>query len=494
MKEESRVTFPKTETGILRIPLTTIDNDMDPHSGGLVAHGHALAAIYETLTVVGPGGRVIPWLASSFQVEDGGKRYRFRLRDGVRFHDGRRLTSRDVRYSFERLLTNRESIFQSMLSCIRGANRLIEQSYGELDGFRVLSTLDFTVELDQPLSYFPVLLSGTTIAILPEGADPNRDGKHIGTGPFRMAELVPTKSMKVDANHDYWRPGFPRVESIEFIFGQTPEEVMSQFQSGRLGIAWYLPRPKMELLLQDRQHPVQHFEIPGLSTFYLAFNKKSGIFSDVSLRQRIFQSLNVEKLVHTTMGRFAVPARTFIPPALLNYEPEDTSLPSGSLERIVSDDQEITVGLSPSAYSSYREIVDEIKKFFETKGLFPKFKMILPSDISEFGRCDCGIAGWTADYPDPNTYAESNVHSRYGVAGHLIGTPEMDRLIEQGKSETDPVVRQGIYRQFEQMLRNQALLLPLFHDQINCFARPEVEGVELYYMHPFIHWENLRLR
>ena len=61
-------------------------------------------AIVETLRSAGARGRTTTWLAEHFDIEEGGKRYRFRLRDGVRFHDGRRLTARDVRFTFERLL------------------------------------------------------------------------------------------------------------------------------------------------------------------------------------------------------------------------------------------------------------------------------------------------------------------------------------------------------------------------------------------------------
>ena len=60
--------------------------------------------VFDTLTRTGEEAQILPWLAESFEAEDGGRRFRFRLRDGVRFHDGRPLTARDVRYSFERVL------------------------------------------------------------------------------------------------------------------------------------------------------------------------------------------------------------------------------------------------------------------------------------------------------------------------------------------------------------------------------------------------------
>src|SRR5262249_41481081 len=95
--------------GILQIPITGILYKLDPSLAGRVEDAEVLPAIFETLTRDLGGARIGPWLAASFTSEQGGQRYRFRLRDDVRFHDGRKLTARDVRFSFERLLSNNEN-------------------------------------------------------------------------------------------------------------------------------------------------------------------------------------------------------------------------------------------------------------------------------------------------------------------------------------------------------------------------------------------------
>src|SRR6185436_6667629 len=88
--------------------------------------------IFETLTRLAEGARIAPWLASDVESENGGLRFRVRLRRGVRFHDGRGLTSRDVRYSMERVLLNRASATRWLLSPIRGARAILEGTATEL--------------------------------------------------------------------------------------------------------------------------------------------------------------------------------------------------------------------------------------------------------------------------------------------------------------------------------------------------------------------------
>src|SRR5262245_53548640 len=95
--------------GILQVPITGTLYKLDPSLAGTVEDAEVLPTIFETLTRDLGGAHIGPWLAASYTSEQGGKRYRFRLRDDVRFHDGRKLTARDVRYSFERLLLNTEN-------------------------------------------------------------------------------------------------------------------------------------------------------------------------------------------------------------------------------------------------------------------------------------------------------------------------------------------------------------------------------------------------
>jgi peptide/nickel transport system substrate-binding protein len=109
-------------------------------------------------------------------------------------------------------------------------------------------------------------------------------------------------------------------------------------------------------------------------------------------------------------------------------------------------------------------------------------------------KADLIIGRWGADYPDADTFVHGVLHSQEGFLGRYWGDTGIDPLIERGRSETDPRVRHAIYREVEELIAREALLLPLFHDQVGCFARPEVEGLSMGLTNPTVAFEELSLR
>jgi len=228
------------EGGELRVPISARVANLDPNSGYLVEEHEVTAVVFETLTAVDETARIVPHLAASFEMEQGGRSYRFRLRPDVRFHDGRRLTTRDVRYSFERVLgTPTSEPGHTFLLPICGAKALREGAAAELDGFRILSTTEFAVELEEPLAFFPALLSNPAVAIVPEGnqefAGRWRDGC-AGTGPFRVVHFAPGDRLELEKNPHYWRSGYPKSDRLSFHFGISPPGSSPSFAAA--GFRW----------------------------------------------------------------------------------------------------------------------------------------------------------------------------------------------------------------------------------------------------------------
>ena len=166
--------------GIVHVPVVGALRSLDPAPFDTIEK-EAVANVFETLTHVAEGARIVPWLAASFSAEEGGRRYRFRLRDDVRFHDGRRLTARDVRYSFERLLQTSDSESRWFYAAIHGARPMLEGNAGDLVGFRIQSATEFTIDLEEPTAIFPALVSHGAASIVPEGSDPAAEAA-VGTG------------------------------------------------------------------------------------------------------------------------------------------------------------------------------------------------------------------------------------------------------------------------------------------------------------------------
>jgi ABC-type transport system substrate-binding protein len=487
--------------GTIHVPITGLFQRLDPSLATTVEDGEVMPSIFETLTRDVGGARVVPWLAGAFEVEDGGKRYRFHLRDDVRFHDGRKLTARDVRYSFERLLLNTESSSRFFYAPIRGAKALLNGEATTLAGFRIQSADEFSIDLEEPISFFPALIAYHVAAIVPEGTtkvgNSSQDGC-IGTGPFRVVKFEPGVRLELERNKNYWRQGYPKCEEVIFSFGVAPADILSEFRAGRFSLASDLVPADAEALRKDPSFASRYRETPRLITYFAAFNTKSGPLSDKNLRRRLAQTLDVATVVRQTLGRLAVPAHGLIPPGLLGhdsgYTPRPIVTPAQASEEPLAE-IELTAVLNPVFFGEYSALSREIASAFRERGV--KIRPVNKTmdqwlEAVSAASVDLVVGRWVADYPDADTFANI-LESKSGLLGKLCGSPETDRLIEWGRLETSPAARHAVYRQIEEIIARDTLLLPLFHEQTYRFARPEVEGLALSYGVTTVDYASLRI-
>ncbi len=483
----------KTQGGTLRIPSIAEVSTMDPSRLVTGSDAMVLSALFETLTSAAEGARIVPWLASSFAAEDGATKFRFHLRDDVRFHNGRRLTARDVRYSFEHLLLTAETSYRSLLSPIRGAREMLNGQTKELKGFRVISATEFVVELEEALPFFPALLTFAVTAIIPEGAEHFRgnwkDGC-VGTGPFRLSSFDPGRTIKMEANPSYWRSGLPKSDGLEFRLGTSPQEILSGFKNGEFSVATDLLPSDAEALLHSSSSALKYQDIPGLNTYYIVFNIHKGPFVDEAMRQRFIEAVDVEPLIRRVLGRVAVPAVSLTPPSLLGHQPARRAV---SRSKKNQTPVEITLMIHSIYEGQYAFFKNELFKVlneagFKAKVVDTKAEYYEPEGIPI---TDITFTRWLADYPDADTFLHSLLHSEKGWEGKFCGGPELDQLLESSRRESDTKTRHTLFKQMEEMIQERALVLPLFHEQTFSFARPEVEGLELSFFSPYIHWENV---
>ena len=96
---------------------------------------------------------------------------------------------------------------------------------------------------------------------------------------------------------------------------------------------------------------------------------------------------------------------------------------------------------------------------------------------------------------DPDTFAHGILHSSEGIVGRFCGSAELDALVVRARSEIDPARRHELYRAIEETVAREALVMPLFHEQVYRFARPEVEGLDITFSTPpVVAYEKLWVR
>ena len=157
---------------------------------------------------------------------------------------------------------------------------------------------------------------------------------------------------------------------------------------------------------------------------------------------------------------------------------------------------ELSAVFNPVFFGGYSEFAQQLKRMLAEAGFslkqqnetFEEF-----NDAESNGKTDVSMGRWIADYPDADSFIYQ-LHSQQGFLGRLCGSPDLDRLVESGRVETDPAARHAIYREVEKIIAREALLIPLFHEQVYRFARPEVEGLTVSFWGGIVSYENLRIR
>ena len=473
---------------------------LDPTVGLFSDYAEVLGNVFECLTEES-NAHIVPRLAEVFETRRGGLEYYVRLRRGVHFHDGRRLTARDVRYSFERLLRHSREPSHFPVLPIRGAQAYREGEAEEISGLRIVSGTELTIGLEEPLPFFPAMLTDPVASIVPEGsqrfADNWRTGC-VGTGPFRVAVFAPGDRIELEKNPEYWRPELPKSDRLVFHLSVPPEAVARDFLDGRLTLASHLLAEDFARLSRRPDLLAGYREVPRLATYFLGLNVHGGPFADLETRRRFVRALDLDAAVRETTDRLVRRAHALIPPGLLGHEvspPQETKHLSDAdaLDGLV-----IRVAALPAYHAQYARLWRRLCALCESLGV--RLEPVETNTVAEANRCiDAGevdLAGlrWIANYPDADGVAGRILQSDGGYFYPFCGSPEIDHLVRDGRRETDPLVRHGIYRKLEETIAAQALVVPLFYEQSYRFCQPGVEGLELTLGAPEVRYEELLVR
>jgi ABC-type oligopeptide transport system substrate-binding subunit len=372
---------------------------------------------------------------------------------------------------------------------------------GDLAGFRIHSAQEFTIELDEPVSFFPALLTFSAVSIIPEGSEQFSGTWQqgcVGTGPFRVAKYEAGRFLELEANKNYWRKGYPKSDGLIYEFGISPGEIAEGFRAGRFALASDLFPPDVEALRREPDLAAAYRETPRLSTYYIAFNIHRGPFSDRGFRQRVVGSIDAAAVVRRNLGRLALPAHGFIPPGLIGHNPKQTSRVSypappstGSPEALT----ELRAAVNPVFFREHSTLLNELSRAFREHNvkIEPANRSLAEFDeIRQAGSADLIVTRWIADYPDADTFVHL-LHSQEGFIGRFCGTAEVDRLIERGRAETSALVRHTLYHEIEEIIASEVLVLPLFYEQAYRFARPELQGLSVSFWGQTVDYASLQI-
>lgn len=454
---------------------------------------NALAQVCEGLVRFRSGTLEIePCLAEDYSFSADGLSYTFRLRAGVRFHDGTPLTAEAAAWSFRRQMDPRHPGRPP-----GAAFPYWKSLYGDIAAVETPDERTLVFRLRRPnaallssLAVFPAwLLSPQAFATHGEAFQ-----RHpVGTGPYRFLSWTPNQAIVLEANPDYWdaprRPQFQRL-----VLKVVPENSVRllELKTGAVhGLDGLMPA-ELAALEGDARFTV--YREPGMNLGYLVMNLADPRFQAREVREAIALAIDRDRLAEVALGGAGRRADYPMPPGFLGYPETPDALPfdpERSRAILEAHPEARSRPIRLQVMTAPRPFLPDpvqaaslIRAQLEAVGLPVEIvAMDFKSHLSRLRDHDyeMAIIGWIGDNGDPDNFLSvffGSWAAEPGVATNYAGyrNPEMDRLLLDGRRETDPVRRAALYREALALWRRDLPIIPLVHGDTIVVMRREVTG------------------
>ena len=298
---------------------------LDPAIGYDWQNWSMIKSVFDGLMDYAPGTTELrPGLAESYEISDDLLTYTFKLRPGVKFHNGREMTAEDVQYSFERVLTPAtQSPGAGFFGSIKGADKMADGSATALKGLTVVDPQTVRFELSRPDATFLHVLALNFASVVPKEAVEAAAGdfghQPVGTGAYKLGEWLPGQRVVFQKNREYWRAGLPYLDQVTFEIGQEPVVALLRLQNGEVDVPGDgIPPAKFQEVMSDPDQAARVVEGGQLHTGYITMNVTQAPFDKVEVRRAVNMAINKDRVVQMINNR-AVPANQPLPPSMPGY-------------------------------------------------------------------------------------------------------------------------------------------------------------------------------
>ena len=435
----------------------------DPIDTFLVAWGSVGSQIYDGLTMRGADMKLMPGLATKWELLDNDTRIRFTLRQGVKFHDGEPFNADAVKFTFDRLLGDegKKGPQQSNYNAIKTVNVIDEH------------TVDFI--LGRPDPVLLTKLAGYGAMIVPpkyikEKGDDYFNTHPVGTGPFRFVGYEPKISLTLERNPDYWG-GAPKLEKLVYRYITEPSTQASELLAGRIDIAANIPLSMAAVIEKDKNLEVK--AIDGPTTVALRYDTRDGITADKAVRQALTMAVDRDAIIKQILLGYAVPAASFQGKLSFGHDPDMKLVPFDPAKaKAILKEHNVKPGAAVQidyrgSDQNFREVAQAVAGYLQAAGLKPMLKgyetNVLLNDIIPNGKTgnmwQNTWGGWTFDY-DNTAYAMYHSGEKWNPYDK---DAKLDALLEEQRGTFDADKRLKILREVARYVQDEALEMPLYN-------------------------------
>ena len=418
-------------------------------------------------------------LAESYAVSNGGKTYKFVLRDDLKFNDGSPVTATDFKWSWERAAApeTESPIVDEFLGDIVGVQAIIDGEATTADGIEVIDDHTLQVTIDAPKPYFIAKLT-YPIAFVVKSDNVNSGGENwtdepVGTGPFVLKSYSIGERMILAKNPNYWGDAAYLDEVHLLLAGGS---AMAMYENDEIDITG-IGLADLERVTDPTEEISQDVVDvpPSFRTSYVGFNVERAPFDDVHFRRALNFAVDKQLVANAVFADLVRPATGVIPPGFVGYNPDLTGLEfdeeraKEELEMSKYADPEtrprivITLPGTGGSPSLTTEVIADMWR--RNLGVDVEIQQVewatFLQDLHR-NRLQAFSLAWQADYPDPHTFVDVLFRTGSSINNTNYSNAEVDALLEEANVEADPVRRISLYQEAERLIIEDAAWLPLW--------------------------------
>lgn len=501
----STATQAQRQGGVLRVYHRDSPGGMSIHELGTISTVMPMMGVFNNLVLYDQHvtqnsmDSIVPDLATSWSWNDDGTNLTFKLREGVKWHDGKPFTAADVKCTWDLLTGKAKESFK------------INNRAGWYFNLKEVTTngpQEATFHMKRPQPAFLALLASGFSPVYPCHVSP-RDMRvsPIGTGPFKFVEFKVNEGMKVTRNPNYWKPGRPYLDGVEYTIIPNRSTAILSFIAGKFDLTF--PYEVTIPLLKDikSQMPEAICEITTTNVGANVLMNMAPPFDQIPLRKAVILAIDRKAIIDiltegnaNTGGAMMPPpeGRWGLPPEMLTDLPgfnPDAAKNLAAAKDIMRSlgygpDKHLAIKLSARNLALYRDpaviILGQLKEIWidgeletvETANWVPKL-------IRRDYQMGISFVGNGVDDPDQNFY-ESYVCGSRTYMGYC--NKEIDALVDRQSAEPDQEKRKKIVWEIDRRLQQDVVRPMLFYNRAATCRRPEVKGLTLMSNSTFNGW------
>lgn len=419
-----------------------------------------------------------PALAESWEIPNP-LTYIFHLHHGVLFHDGRHLTSRDVKWTFDSLIQHKVISTKS-------------------DGYKYVDRIDapddYTVifHLKEPFAALLWNLSDGAIGIVPYGSGNEMTAHPIGSGPFRFVRAHQDQDVVIERNDHYWGAE-PKIARVRFAVVPDPTTRALELRKGSADVGINAFAPDTVLAL-EKQTSLQVLRAPGTELQYLAFNLSDPVLKDVRVRQAIAYAIDRGPLITSLWRNYARPAASVLPPESwayddqvkkYNYDPERARQLLDAAGYPAVNGVRFHIVMKTATEETGRLLAAVLQQQLRAVGITLDIRSFefatFFSDVTH-GEFQFYSLRWVGGNEDPDIFEyvfDSHRFPPFGVNRGHFANPRVDELIAEGRQDLDQSKRKQTYAELQEILAQQEPYINLWYLDNVLIASKRVSNLTL---------------